>query len=543
MSQTLYRKYRPQSFDEIVGQTHIVTTLSNALATDRLTHAYLFTGPRGTGKTTIARIFAASINCTERKDFTPAPDQIRKDFLAGKALDLIEIDAASHTGVDNIREIRDTISLAPSEAPYKVYIIDEVHMLSTGAFNALLKTLEEPPAHAIFILATTDIHKVPETILSRCQRFDFARLTLSEITQKITKIAQQENVAIEPEAAEMIAVTANGGMRDAESLLAQIFALEDKTVTPKEVALILGTTTGTDVQSLVTSLVAQDVWIAMGVVQKIVDGGFNINIFIQSTIHSLRGLLYYTLIHEKPPTSKDTTAADYLPLTASERSFLTEQASQTSSRVVLDMITHCEKALRDTPRSPIPQLPLEIAIVEICGPGSDTPPITPQKKTTSKDAKKSALKKSPTVEKSTKPSQNTLEKTAAETTLAEPVADPAASPHISLETVQEKWSDVITSLQKDNPSIASILGKYIPTSLEGTKVSLPVKYDLHKEKLMNAEVTLTLSTVLATIFGTSLKIVPVKEVVQETSKKEVGDTGDDILSHAQSMLGGTVVEG
>ena len=196
-SVALYRKYRPLTFSDVIGQGHIVQTLSNAIKNDRIGHAYLFTGPRGTGKTTLARIFARAINCQNIKGTEPCLKcDICKSINEGRSLDIFEIDAASNTGVDNIRELRENVKFPPSQAKYKVYIIDEVHMLSTGAFNALLKTLEEPPAHVIFILATTEIHKVPETIISRCQRYDFARLPVDNII-KLSLIAKSEKIEIE----------------------------------------------------------------------------------------------------------------------------------------------------------------------------------------------------------------------------------------------------------------------------------------------------------------------------------------------------------
>ncbi|MFZ3031778.1 MAG: DNA polymerase III subunit gamma/tau, partial [Candidatus Moraniibacteriota bacterium] len=223
MSSTFYRKYRPQKFSEVIGQKHIVTTLTSALKLGRVAQAYLFTGPRGTGKTTLARLFAKAINCSNRKG-SEACGKCPHCLLVeeGRSFDIIEIDAASHTGVDNMRELRETVTLPPSLGSHKVYVIDEVHMLSIGAFNALLKSLEEPPAHVVFILATTALHKVPDTIVSRCQRFDLTRFPISGIVEKLSFIAKEEKFKITKEALEIIAFSAEGGMRDAESLLMQI---------------------------------------------------------------------------------------------------------------------------------------------------------------------------------------------------------------------------------------------------------------------------------------------------------------------------------
>ncbi|MFC1756533.1 DNA polymerase III subunit gamma/tau, partial [Patescibacteria group bacterium] len=283
MSETLYRKYRPEKFSEVIGQQNIVQTLQNSIKNDRLGHAYLFTGPRGTGKTTLARLFAKTINCQKIKESEPCLlCDACKNISENKSLDIIEIDAASHTGVDNIRELKETVKLPPSLTKYKIYIIDEVHMLSPGAFNALLKTLEEPPAHAIFILATTEIHKVPDTILSRCQRFDFARLSLENIVRKLSSISKKEKIKIDTSSLETIAIAAEGGMRDAESLLAQIMALEDKNITQKDVEGILGTAEHKSIEDMAGFILGKNVSSALSLINEISENGYNLEVFSKS---------------------------------------------------------------------------------------------------------------------------------------------------------------------------------------------------------------------------------------------------------------------
>jgi len=279
-----YRKYRPQKLADVVGQKHIVQTLFNAIKNNHLGQAYLFTGPRGTGKTSIARILAKTINCLDLKDVQACGQCFNcATITAGRSLDIIEIDAASHTGVDNVREIIEAVKLPTTSLKYKVYIIDEVHMLSTGAFNALLKTLEEPPTHVIFILATTEIHKVPETIISRCQRFDFTRLPIQLIIQKLSAIAKSEEIKISPESLEMIALASEGGMRDAESLLGQIMALEDKNITVKEVEEILGTADRQSVGVIAGMIVNGETEKALEKINALFTDGYDLEIFTKTS--------------------------------------------------------------------------------------------------------------------------------------------------------------------------------------------------------------------------------------------------------------------
>src|SRR5213592_2547732 len=262
--QVIARKYRPQRFSDVVGQEHVTQTLTNAIRQNRIAHAYLFVGPRGTGKTTLARIFAKCLNCTDgpKVDFDDA-DPRCQEIAEGRALDVFEIDGASNNGVEQVRELRETCRYAPATSPYKIYIIDEVHMLSAAAFNALLKTLEEPPAHVKFMFATTDPEKVLPTILSRCQRFDLRRIPVALITEHLRQIAQQEKVKIDAEALHAIARGADGGMRDAESALDQLISFCGATITESDVLSMFGLTARSAIVALANGVLLGEVQTAL----------------------------------------------------------------------------------------------------------------------------------------------------------------------------------------------------------------------------------------------------------------------------------------
>ncbi|MEE8598329.1 MAG: DNA polymerase III subunit gamma/tau, partial [Dehalococcoidales bacterium] len=311
-SQVFYRKWRPQTLAEVVGQEQVTQTLHNALSSSRVSHAYLFCGPRGTGKTSTGRILAKAVNClTDGKGEPCNTCPMCQAITEGRALDVIEIDAASNTGVDDIRSLREKVNYAPNQARYKVYIIDEVHMLSTSASNALLKTLEEPPPHIIFVLATTEAHKILPTILSRCQRFDFHRLSLADIVSKLTRICSAEGIHIEPEALRLVAKAATGSLRDAENLLEQLTAHYGSEVELNQVQTLLGITGDRRVRELVKHIVNNDVSAGITTINSVNNDGLDLKQFNRELVEYLRGLL---LVKTGSDEAVDLTADDIAEL-------------------------------------------------------------------------------------------------------------------------------------------------------------------------------------------------------------------------------------
>jgi DNA polymerase-3 subunit gamma/tau len=299
--QVIARKWRPQSFHDLVGQEPIATTLLNALRSNRLPQALLFTGVRGTGKTSSARILAKSLRCSNAKDYVPCGVcRECEDIANGRSLDVIEIDGASNNGVDAIRELRDTVGYMPSSGKYKVYIIDEVHMLSTSAFNALLKTLEEPPPHVIFVMATTEAQKIPNTILSRCQRFDFRRIPSRKIADHLQKICQAEGISVQPEAVWLIARQADGSMRDSQSLLDQVITFSSGDVTLAKAIEVLGLTDRTVLLETLTALVQRNVQATVEVIEKIFKAGYDPKVFAQDLLEEIRNALMVRLCQDDP---------------------------------------------------------------------------------------------------------------------------------------------------------------------------------------------------------------------------------------------------
>ena len=292
MHKALYRAYRPQNFEDVVGQEHIIRTLKNQIENNNVGHAYLFSGTRGTGKTSTAKIFARAVNCKNSTNQEPCNEcEVCKDILNDNIMDVVEIDAASNNSVDDIRELRENVKYSPTKAKYKVYIIDEVHMLSQGAFNALLKTLEEPPSYIIFILATTEPHKIPATILSRCQRFDFKRVTVKDMTARMQKICNEENIIVEDKALNLVARNSQGALRDALSILDQCISFGDNKIEYKDVVELLGTVNVEQLFDLAKCIIEQDTRQSLQILNEFVIWGKDIRNLINDLIDHFRNLM------------------------------------------------------------------------------------------------------------------------------------------------------------------------------------------------------------------------------------------------------------
>lgn len=359
--QALYRKFRPQEFEDVKGQDHIVTTLKNQIRADRIGHAYLFCGTRGTGKTTVAKILAKAVNCENPIDGSPCGEcPSCKAIAAGSSMNVIEIDAASNNGVDNIRQIREEVTYRPTQGKFKVYIIDEVHMLSTGAFNALLKTLEEPPSYVMFILATTEAHKIPITILSRCQRYDFHRISIDTIADRLAELMDEEHIDVEEKALRYVAKAGDGSMRDALSLLDQCIAFHlGEKLTYENVLEVLGAVDTEVFSRLLRSIIGQNVLSAITILDELVDEGRELGQLVADFTWYLRNLLLM---------QNSENMEEILDMSRENLIALKEEASMISAPALMRYIRIFSELSNQIRHATQKRILIEVALIKLCKP-------------------------------------------------------------------------------------------------------------------------------------------------------------------------------
>jgi len=481
--QVLYRKWRPQRFDEVIGQEHVTRTLERALADNRVAHAYLFAGPRGTGKTSTARILAKAVNCTGGP---PLPCNTCPTCVAvneGRALDLIEIDAASNRGIDEIRDLRDKVRFAPSEGKFKFYVLDEVHMLTTEAFNALLKTLEEPPAHVIFVLATTDPQRIPATVLSRCQRFDFRRVRLADIVARLEAIVQSEGLQAARPALELIARSATGSMRDAESLLDQLLVYaQEGTLDVAEVQAVLGMRGGEQVPPLVAALIGGDLPAVLHLVQRAVDDGADLRQFNRELVAHLRGLLFLAVTRD---------GADLLDVPREALEEMRAQAQRTTAGRLAAWVRRFSELDADLRGGWYGQLPLELALVEAALP-ADEPAPAGEPARAAPPAPRPTRPAAPPAAPLPRPAPQqppAARRPAPEAPVSPPPDDEeeAGAPggDLPLERVLDAWPRVVEGIRPVDPSVQALLHPSYcrPIGVDGRLVVLGFRFDFHKTKI------------------------------------------------------------
>ncbi|EJL29546.1 DNA polymerase III subunit gamma/tau [Brevibacillus sp. BC25] len=557
----LYRVYRPQTFQDVVGQEHVTTTLRNALRENRLSHAYLFNGPRGTGKTSAAKIMAKAVNCEQPIDGEPCNQcDTCRAISNGSVTDVLEIDAASNRGVEEIRDIRDKVKFAPSDVRYKVYIIDEVHMLTTEAFNALLKTLEEPPSHVIFILATTEPHKLPATIISRCQRFDFHRIPLRVMVDLLQKICQSQGVQVEEQALQLVAKMAEGGARDALSLLDQAISYSKDEVRASDIMQITGTVAQSYFSVLARHIAENDVAQVMEQFDTVMVQGKDPEQFLHDFLYYYRDMLLLKTAPQLEEIVERTMIDDQFA----------EVAKLYSFPVLYAAIETCNQALSQLKWSTYARVLVELTLAKMCQPNANATESMGASPVNSEELTAMSNRIRVLEERLVQVMQGQVsipgQQKAEETRKNEPRRIVAASggSRTPMNRVREvakamdenltrqvrgQWSQILTELKKIKIQYQAWLVNGQPVAAGNEAVVVTFNSAIHCDKTMEAELRSVIERVMSTVLGKPLQLLSVMEeewqsVDQQVGQKDASDEPeeDPFLAEAIKLVGEGLVE-
>lgn len=489
--QVTARKWRPMVFEDVIGQAHVCSTLRNALATDRLAHAFVFSGGRGCGKTTTARILAKAVNCLHPRDFNPCNEcEVCDEITNGRSLDVIEIDGASNRGVDEIRNLRESVRYAPARGKYKVYIIDEVHMLTKEAFNALLKTLEEPPPHVLFIFATTEVHKVPATILSRCQRYDFRRITVEDIISRLRFIAREERITIDDDSLLVIAKKGDGSMRDAQSIFDQVVSYCGTTIKAPDIISVLNLVDQEFFFRISECIANHDTKGGLALVEEIVRNGYDIKEFLSGLGEHFRNLLI----------ARATGSVHLIEASETYRKRYAHDASYFGEHDILRLIkltTDLETSMRFSAQ---PRFRLEVGIVQM----------TKMEQSVKIDdllEQLDELKKklNPESDGSTAPLHSSfVAPTNGVQSSAAAHADGILGDPVTLEKLRQEWSNIVQDIRRKKISVGTILGESAPVSVADRTLQIACTDDFHVSSLKRNQTFLT--EAINTLLGTKLRV-------------------------------------